>query len=82
MTVDWPEVTADQLRALRELRFVTVNLARDTVWGRDFDQPRVAAVGFNCNRVRRASGLVEWELQTSHPRIIAEVEKMLGLTHG
>jgi hypothetical protein len=79
---EWPEVTADQLRALRELRFVTVNTARNCMWGYDYDQARVAAVGFDCFGFERAPGLRDWQVTTGHPRIIEEVEKMLGLAHG
>lgn len=82
MTVEWPETTADQLRALRELRFVTTNQARDRVWGYDYDVARCSAVGGHVTRFERAPGVWDCQVQDSRPRIIAEVERMLGLASG
>ncbi len=65
MSEELPEVTADQLRALRELRFVTVNQSRDRVWGYDKDKARVEAVGFGCYQFQRAPGVWDCQMTTA-----------------
>ncbi len=80
MSEELPEVTADQLRALRELRFVTVNQSRDRVWGYDKDKARVEAVGFGCYQFQRAPGVWDCQMTSDHPTIITAAEDLLGLT--
>lgn len=75
-------MTADNLRALRELRFVTVNVARTTAYGYDADHLLVDAVGEGAFRFERAPGVWDCQFMSTHPRIIEEVEKLLGLAHG
>lgn len=76
------EVTADNLRALRSLRFVTVNVARTTAYGYDYDHLLVDAVGEGAFRFERAPGVWDCQMMSTHPKIIAEVETRLGLDHG
>jgi hypothetical protein len=82
VTDELPPVTADQLRALRELRFVTVNRARTRVIAMDKDKARVEAVGFGATTYQRAPGVWDCEMTCTHPQIIAALERMLGLEHG
>jgi hypothetical protein len=82
MTEELAEVTDGQLRALRELRFVTVNVARTIAYGYDADPRRVEAVGFGALRFPRAPGVWDCQFMSTHPRITEEVEKRLGLTRG
>jgi hypothetical protein len=76
------DVTDGQLRALRELRFVTINRARTVAFGVDSDRARVEAVGFHALGYERAPGVWDYQCRLTHPRMLREVEAILGLDHG
>jgi hypothetical protein len=82
VSVELPDVTPDQVRAMKECRFATVNVARDQAFWIDADKARVEAVGFGAGSYERARGVWEYEGRTSHPQMIAAVEKHLGLARG
>lgn len=82
MTDELPPFTADNKRALRELRFVTVNQARNRVIANDGDPNRLSAAGLSAHRYERATGVFDWEGTSGHPDAIAYVTKLLGLPDG